>query len=267
MMANYKKLTGEYIHRIFCEILDVTPIKDLDIIGLDDMEYYQKVEDEGMGDDTIPAFYKRYSNGAELFVNEDELNNDPYRVVDVIMTQLFDIYSDTLPMYEQSYEIAHKLPLRGVDDGYKYWFEFSISYMSMSLLRQAFDPDELFDEHGDKSLKDRYLQLLSDVTSDEETLDTKVSTVLYLFGKLAYFENMNDVKGFARFFGKKKFTNINDFVNGEIGKALNNTYQHLMKSVLQPYSSTDYMKLNKLMLALQDQLINRNLKDGDVDES
>lgn len=251
-MDNAKKLTGNYIHDLFCEMMECEKMDEqyFQLHSLDDIDYFNILRDEGIDDSNIAAQYKHFKDGhIEMYVNEYDLNNEPYVSMDVILSQLFDLYSTTMPFYENTYAEAHRIKfIKSASEGYKYWFEFSCSFMSMKLLRLAFADIDLGEEYSDESLTQKYKEILKTIHTSEENIETKISTIIYLFGKLAYLDNISEgeIKSLLKL-KKSKFFDINETVDGDLGKAMNDVYQLLIKSSLMPIKIFDYAKLAKLM--------------------
>jgi len=253
-MNDIEKLTGSYVHSLFCEMMNCEKLSEdnLSIESLDDMDYFSRLQDEKIDDDNIVSQYRKNKDGSiTMYINEDLLNTQPYSSIDVIMSQLFGLYADLglLPFYEPAYKEAHRFSfLKSAQEGYEYWFEFSCSFMSLKLLRQAFDGIDIGEEYTDEALIEKYKDVIKELPETKEESDIKISTFIYLFGKLAYLDNIpkGEIKSMLQL-KKLTFLKLSEVIGGEIGKAVDDAYKMLAKSVLIPLKVYDYIKLAKLI--------------------
>lgn len=253
-MSNTAKLTGSNIHDTFCSLMECEKKENVEIKEYDDMEYFHVLKQEAINNDDIVSQYKEYDDGKIIvFVNVDILNQQPYHSVDILLAQLFDIYSDTFEYYIPSYMEATRLWfIKSAPRGYDYWYQFSSSYMSFMLFERIFENVEKDEEYSNASLKEKYTKILSEVHMSDADNDVKLSTIMYLLGRLAYLEDIPASVTTIMQLNKQELTDFSEVIDGNIGIIINNTYKVLIKSVIASLKIQDFMKLDRLIKKMID---------------
>lgn len=239
-MAKTKSIDGSYVHQLFCEAMECTPLplENLRIFSLDEIDYFNKMQEEEIDEDNSSVYKYFEDNYIELYVNETTLNNEPFLATEILFSQLFDIYHQYIPYYQTMIEMVYGNRFtKKSQNGFDYWRQFSSSFMSTKLTKLMYG-DLLDDEDFDSPYKNNQFienlkEMLKNIKDDEDTPELKIEIILYILGKLANLEKAMD-ENIRNLFQVKKLTflNISEFVEGDLGKEINNLYRTLITSMV-----------------------------------
>lgn len=241
----------KYIHDVFCEIMECEPWKrkDFKIISLDETDFNNRlIEEEIENDNNISSLYKYFNDGhITLFVNETELQNNPFVVTETIFSQLFDIYNQKINYYYLIKSMIENYSwIKSASRGYNTWMEFQSSYMSYKLSMELFD--ELDDNPYEyEDFKDNIIEMLKNIDQNEESKKTKFSVIIYIMGKLASYENVLNTQVNSYFQLKKIDTlDMTTIIEGELGRLIDGLYNTLISTLLTNTTVLTYKKIDKL---------------------
>lgn len=247
------KLTGEGIHGMFCELMECEPKENLEVVGCADIEYFHRLQSEDVENGDIVSQYKETNDGVIMYVNEDVLNMQPYQSVDIILAQLFDIYIDSFDYYMPFYTEANRFWfIKSAPKGFNYWLQFSSSYMSFLMLRLIFeDVEYVKNEYPNEVLKEQYIEILKELPESDADIDVKISTLIYLLGRLSYLERIPDSVKTAMQLKKIEILDMTVLMEGKTGILCNALYKIFVKSIIGGLKIQDFMKINKLVEELK----------------
>lgn len=252
---NTRAITGQDMHDLFCEAMGCEEASWLRIVSLDDMEYYNKTEKEEVSFD-LPSFYKKDGNNVNMFVNVDELNSQPFRCIEILFSQLFELYAPTIDFYRQAEFESEKMRIiqgKFAEEGYHTWFEFMNSLVALQIMKENIEYVAIADEYQSDKLIERYESILKSATNQDN--ETVYSIIIYVLGKLAYMEPTSKVKNMAGL-KKLKFRDITKLFDGDTGIKANEMYELMMISMYRPLTYFEYVKLGKLSSAIKSEIIN-----------
>lgn len=247
---NTREITGQDIHDLFCEAMNCEGAPWLRVVSLNDMEYFNKTEKEEVSYD-LPSFYKNDGNNVNIFVNTDELNAQPFRCIEILLSQLFELYAPDIEFYRQAKMESQKMRIiqgKLAEEGYREWFEFMNSLVTLQIMKENIEYIAIADEYQSEQLKERYKGILkSAMDQDNETI---LSIIMYVLGKFAYMEPTSNVSNMAGL-KKLKFKDVSELIDGEAGKNVNEIYRIMMLSTYRQLTYFEYVKIEKLSQAIK----------------
>lgn len=247
---NTREITGQDMHDLFCEAMNCDEAPWLRVVSLNDMEYFNKTEKEEVSYD-LPSFYKNDGNNVNIFVNTDELNAQPFRCIEILLSQLFELYAPDIEFYRQAEMESQKMRIiqgKLAEEGYREWFEFMNSLVTLQIMKENIEYIAIADEYQSEQLKGRYEDILkSAMDQDDETI---LSIIMYVLGKFAYMEPTSNVSNMAGL-KKLKFKDVSDLIDGEAGKNMNEIYRIMMLSTYRQLTYFEYVKIGKLSQAIK----------------
>lgn len=247
---NTRDITGQDMHDLFCEAMNCDEAPWLRVVSLNDMEYFNKTEKEEVSYD-LPSFYKNDGNNVNIFVNTDELNAQPFRCIEILLSQLFELYAPDIEFYRQAEMESQKMRIiqgKLAEEGYREWFEFMNSLVTLQIMKENIEYIAIADEYQSEQLKERYEGILkSAMDQDNETI---LSIIMYVLGKFAYMEPTSNVSNMAGL-KKLKFKDVSELIDGEAGKNVNEIYRIMMLSTYRQLTYFEYVKIGKLSQAIK----------------
>lgn len=247
---NTRDITGQDMHDLFCEAMNCDEAPWLRVVSLNDMEYFNKTEKEEVSYD-LPSFYKNDGNNVNIFVNTDELNAQPFRCIEILLSQLFELYAPDMEFYRQAEMESQKMRIiqgKLAEEGYREWFEFMNSLVTLQIMKENIEYIAIADEYQSEQLKERYEGILkSAMDQDNETI---LSIIMYVLGKFAYMEPTSNVSNMAGL-KKLKFKDVSELIDGEAGKNVNEIYRIMMLSTYRQLTYFEYVKIGKLSQAIK----------------
>lgn len=247
---NTREITGQDMHDLFCEAMNCEEAPWIRVVSLNDMEYFNKTEKEEVSYD-LPSFYKNDGNNVNIFVNTDELNAQPFRCVEILLSQLFELYAPDIEFYRQAKIESQKMRIiqgKLAEEGYREWFEFMNSLVTLQIMKENIEYIAIADEYQSEQLKERYEGILkSAMDQDNETI---LSIIMYVLGKFAYMEPTSNVSNMAGL-KKLKFKDVSELIDGEAGKNVNEIYRIMMLSTYRQLTYFEYVKIGKLSQAIK----------------
>lgn len=247
---NTREITGQDMHDLFCEAMSCDEAPWLRVVSLNDMEYFNKTEKEEVSYD-LPSFYKNDGNNVNIFVNTDELNAQPFRCIEILLSQLFELYAPDIEFYRQAEMESQKMRIiqgKLAEEGYREWFEFMNSLVTLQIMKENIEYIAIADEYQSEQLKGRYEDILkSAMDQDNETI---LSIIMYVLGKFAYMEPTSNVSNMAGL-KKLKFKDVSELIDGEAGKNMNEIYRIMMLSTYRQLTYFEYVKIGKLSQAIK----------------
>lgn len=247
---NTREITGQDMHDLFCEAMSCDEAPWLRVVSLNDMEYFNKTEKEEVSYD-LPSFYKNDGNNVNIFVNTDELNAQPFRCIEILLSQLFELYAPDIEFYRQAEMESQKMRIiqgKLAEEGYREWFEFMNSLVTLQIMKENIEYIAIADEYQSEQLKGRYEDILkSAMDQDDETI---LSIIMYVLGKFAYMEPTSNVSNMAGL-KKLKFKDVSELIDGEAGKNMNEIYRIMMLSTYRQLTYFEYVKIGKLSQAIK----------------
>lgn len=247
---NTREITGQDMHDLFCEAMNCDEAPWLRVVSLNDMEYFNKTEKEEVSYD-LPSFYKNDGNNVNIFVNTDELNAQPFRCIEILLSQLFELYAPDIEFYRQAEMESQKMRIiqgKLAEEGYREWFEFMNSLVTLQIMKENIEYIAIADEYQSEQLRERYEGILkSAMDQDNETI---LSIIMYVLGKFAYMEPTSNVSNMAGL-KKLKFKDVSDLIDGEAGKNMNEIYRIMMLSTYRQLTYFEYVKIGKLSQAIK----------------
>lgn len=247
---NTRDITGQDMHDLFCEAMNCDEAPWLRVVSLNDMEYFNKTEKEEVSYD-LPSFYKNDGNNVNIFVNTDELNAQPFRCIEILLSQLFELYAPDIEFYRQAEMESKKMRIiqgKLAEEGYREWFEFMNSLVTLQIMKENIEYIAIADEYQSEQLKERYEGILkSAMDQDNETI---LSIIMYVLGKFAYMEPTSNVSNMAGL-KKLKFKDVSKLIDGEAGKNVNEIYRIMMLSTYRQLTYFEYVKIGKLSQAIK----------------
>lgn len=247
---NTRDITGQDMHDLFCEAMNCDEAHWLRVVSLNDMEYFNKTEKEEVSYD-LPSFYKNDGNNVNIFVNTDELNAQPFRCIEILLSQLFELYAPDIEFYRQAEMESQKMRIiqgKFAEEGYREWFEFMNSLVTLQIMKENIEYIAIADEYQSEQLKERYEGILkSAMDQDNETI---LSIIMYVLGKFAYMEPTSNVSNMAGL-KKLKFKDVSELIDGEAGKNVNEIYRIMMLSTYRQLTYFEYVKIGKLSQAIK----------------
>lgn len=247
---NTRDITGQDMHDLFCEAMNCDEAPWLRVVSLNDMEYFNKTEKEEVSYD-LPSFYKNDGNNVNIFVNTDELNAQPFRCIEILLSQLFELYAPDIEFYRQAEMESQKMRIiqgKLAEEGYREWFEFMNSLVTLQIMKENIEYIAIADEYQSEQLRERYEGILkSAMDQDDETI---LSIIMYVLGKFAYMEPTSNVSNMAGL-KKLKFKDVSDLIDGEAGKNVNEIYRIMMLSTYRQLTYFEYVKIGKLSQAIK----------------
>lgn len=247
---NTREITGQDMHDLFCEAMNCEEAPWIRVVSLNDMEYFNKTEKEEVSYD-LPSFYKNDGNNVNIFVNTDELNAQPFRCVEILLSQLFELYAPDIEFYRQAKMESQKMRIiqgKLAEEGYREWFEFMNSLVTLQIMKENIEYIAIADEYQSEQLKERYEGILkSAMDQDNETI---LSIIMYVLGKFAYMEPTSNVSNMAGL-KKLKFKDVSELIDGEAGKNVNEIYRIMMLSTYRQLTYFEYVKIGKLSQAIK----------------
>lgn len=247
---NTREITGQDMHDLFCEAMNCEETPWLRVVSLNDMEYFNKTEKEEVSYD-LPSFYKNDGNNVNIFVNTDELNAQPFRCIEILLSQLFELYAPDIEFYRQAKMESQKMRIiqgKLAEEGYREWFEFMNSLVTLQIMKENIEYIAIADEYQSEQLKERYEGILkSAMDQDNETI---LSIIMYVLGKFAYMEPTSNVSNMAGL-KKLKFKDVSELIDGEAGKNVNEIYRIMMLSTYKQLTYFEYVKIGKLSQAIK----------------
>lgn len=247
---NTREITGQDMHDLFCEAMNCDEAPWLRVVSLNDMEYFNKTEKEEVSYD-LPSFYKNDGNNVNMFVNTDELNAQPFRCIEILLSQLFELYAPDIDFYRQAEMESQKMRIiqgKLAEEGYREWFEFMNSLVTLQIMKENIEYIAIADEYQSEQLRERYEGILkSAMDQDNETI---LSIIMYVLGKFAYMEPTSNVSNMAGL-KKLKFKDVSDLIDGEAGKNMNEIYRIMMLSTYRQLTYFEYVKIGKLSQAIK----------------
>lgn len=247
---NTRDITGQDMHDLFCEAMNCDEAPWLRVVSLNDMEYFNKTEKEEVSYD-LPSFYKNDGNNVNIFVNTDELNAQPFRCIEILLSQLFELYAPDIEFYRQAEMESQKMRIiqgKLAEEGYREWFEFMNSLVTLQIMKENIEYIAIADEYQSEQLRERYEGILkSAMDQDDETI---LSIIMYVLGKFAYMEPTSNVSNIAGL-KKLKFKDVSDLIDGEAGKNMNEIYRIMMLSTYRQLTYFEYVKIGKLSQAIK----------------
>lgn len=247
---NTREITGQDMHDLFCEAMSCDEAPWLKVVSLNDMEYFNKTEKEEVSYD-LPSFYKNDGNNVNMFVNTDELNAQPFRCIEILLSQLFELYAPDIDFYRQAEMESQKMRIiqgKLAEEGYREWFEFMNSLVTLQIMKENIEYIAIADEYQSEQLRERYEGILkSAMDQDNETI---LSIIMYVLGKFAYMEPTSNVSNMAGL-KKLKFKDVSDLIDGEAGKNMNEIYRIMMLSTYRQLTYFEYVKIGKLSQAIK----------------
>lgn len=247
---NTRDITGQDMHDLFCEAMNCDEAPWLRVVSLNDMEYFDKTEKEEVSYD-LPSFYKNDGNNVNIFVNTDELNAQPFRCIEILLSQLFELYAPDIEFYRQAEMESQKMRIiqgKLAEEGYREWFEFMNSLVTLQIMKENIEYIAIADEYQSEQLRERYEGILkSAMDQDDETI---LSIIMYVLGKFAYMEPTSNVSNMAGL-KKLKFKDVSELIDGEAGKNVNEIYRIMMLSTYRQLTYFEYVKIGKLSQAIK----------------
>lgn len=247
---NTREITGQDMHDLFCEAMNCEEAPWIRVVSLNDMEYFNKTEKEEVSYD-LPSFYKNDGNNVNIFVNTDELNAQPFRCIEILLSQLFELYAPDIEFYRQAKMESQKMRIiqgKLAEEGYREWFEFMNSLVTLQIMKENIEYIAIADEYQSEQLKERYEGILkSAMDQDNETI---LSIIMYVLGKFAYMEPTSNVSNMAGL-KKLKFKDVSELIDGEAGKNVNEIYRIMMLSTYRQLTYFEYVKIGKLSQAIK----------------
>lgn len=247
---NTREITGQDMHDLFCEAMSCDEAPWLRVVSLNDMEYFNKTEKEEVSYD-LPSFYKNDGNNVNMFVNTDELNAQPFRCIEILLSQLFELYAPDIDFYRQAEMESQKMRIiqgKLAEEGYREWFEFMNSLVTLQIMKENIEYIAIADEYQSEQLRERYEGILkSAMDQDNETI---LSIIMYVLGKFAYMEPTSNVSNMAGL-KKLKFKDVSELIDGEAGKNMNEIYRIMMLSTYRQLTYFEYVKIGKLSQAIK----------------
>lgn len=247
---NTREITGQDMHDLFCEAMNCDEAPWLRVVSLNDMEYFNKTEKEEVSYD-LPSFYKNDGNNVNMFVNTDELNAQPFRCIEILLSQLFELYAPDIDFYRQAEMESQKMRIiqgKLAEEGYREWFEFMNSLVTLQIMKENIEYIAIADEYQSEQLRERYEGILkSAMDQDNETI---LSIIMYVLGKFAYMEPTSNVSNMAGL-KKLKFKDVSELIDGEAGKNMNEIYRIMMLSTYRQLTYFEYVKIGKLSQAIK----------------
>lgn len=247
---NTREITGQDMHDLFCEAMSCDEAPWLKVVSLNDMEYFNKTEKEEVSYD-LPSFYKNDGNNVNMFVNTDELNAQPFRCIEILLSQLFELYAPDIDFYRQAEMESQKMRIiqgKLAEEGYREWFEFMNSLVTLQIMKENIEYIAIADEYQSEQLRERYEGILkSAMDQDNETI---LSIIMYVLGKFAYMEPTSNVSNMAGL-KKLKFKDVSELIDGEAGKNMNEIYRIMMLSTYRQLTYFEYVKIGKLSQAIK----------------
>lgn len=247
---NTREITGQDMHDLFCEAMSCDEAPWLKVVSLNDMEYFNKTEKEEVSYD-LPSFYKNDGNNVNIFVNTDELNAQPFRCIEILLSQLFELYAPDIDFYRQAEMESQKMRIiqgKLAEEGYREWFEFMNSLVTLQIMKENIEYIAIADEYQSEQLRERYEGILkSAMDQDNETI---LSIIMYVLGKFAYMEPTSNVSNMAGL-KKLKFKDVSELIDGEAGKNMNEIYRIMMLSTYRQLTYFEYVKIGKLSQAIK----------------
>lgn len=247
---NTREITGQDMHDLFCEAMSCDEAPWLRVVSLNDMEYFNKTEKEEVSYD-LPSFYKNDGNNVNIFVNTDELNAQPFRCIEILLSQLFELYAPDIEFYRQAEMESQKMRIiqgKLAEEGYREWFEFMNSLVTLQIMKENIEYIAIADEYQSEQLRERYEGILkSAMDQDNETI---LSIIMYVLGKFAYMEPTSNVSNMAGL-KKLKFKDVSELIDGEAGKNMNEIYRIMMLSTYRQLTYFEYVKIGKLSQAIK----------------